>query len=78
MGYNGIIMLFVNTNIFYFGGFNMSRLTSSVLPLKPNQGTMEAIAQIERDAKMDTSVSTTGSKKPNPKDKGAVIDKKWK
>ncbi len=56
----------------------MSRLNSSVLPLKPNQGTMEAIAQIERDAKMDTSVSTTGSKKPNPKDKGTVIDKKWK
>ncbi len=56
----------------------MSRLTSSVLPLKPNQGTMEAIAKIEHDANMETSTSTNGKKKPSPKDKGTVIDKKWK
>ena len=77
MGYNGIIMLFVNTNIFYFGGFNMSRLTSSVLPLKPNQGTMGAIAQIEHDAKTK-AFTFSGKKKLSPKDKKTVIDRKWK
>ena len=54
------------------------KIFSSVLPIKPNQGTMEAIARIERDANMETSTSTKGKKKPNPKDKGTVIDKKWK
>ncbi len=51
---------------------------SSALPLKPNQATMEAIARIERDAKMETSTSFSGKKKPSPKDKGTAIDKKWK
>ena len=52
---------------------------SSALPLRPGEGTRQAIAQIERDANTQMHAPASGYRvKSKCKDKGTKIDRKWK